>query len=488
MPGPTIVGNSVPRLTIATLLGDGHRRVQQDHLAACGRSNFLSRLLSLIDFTLMWHSALAVRLLPLSYRQVLANPRFRLFTLGFGISSLGDGMSALAVAWLAIEISSPANRGLVVGSAVAAYTLPGAMGIFLRRVLGHLDSGRLLLLHCALRGGCLGAIALLAYLGRLEVFSYVMLLAGSALLASWGTAARYTLVAETLPDRMRLAGNALLGMLLNIGIIAGPAAAGFLTAATGAAAVLALDALSWLVYAGFVTLAYTSNASSLSDVPSTGLSTTVTPQAPEQAPALPIPALGANTQTGLQMILGDRTLLGLLILTLAFFFFYGPVEVALPIFVKQNLHQSAAVLGAFWTCFGIGALTGSLAFGIIRRGPLLTIALAIIVGWGATLAVIPFVDAPFGIAAFTLGGLIWAPYPILITTFLQQQASGRALTTLSAAWTSATMLATPLGTAVGGPIVAGTGAANALLVSALATLAIVPVAAIAGRWWPAMSA
>ena len=56
------------------------------------------------------------------------------------------------------------------------------------------------------------------------------------------------------------------------------------------------------------------------------------------------------------MILGDRTLFGLLILTLAFHFFYGPVEVALPIFVKQNLHQSAAVLGAFWTCFGIGAL------------------------------------------------------------------------------------------------------------------------------------
>ena len=52
------------------------------------------------------------------------------------------------------------------------------------------------------------------------------------------------------------------------------------------------------------------------------------------------------------------------------------------IFVKQNLHQSAAVLGAFWTCFGIGALTGGLAFGIIRRAPLFTIALVIIVGWG----------------------------------------------------------------------------------------------------------
>ena len=320
-------------------------------------------------------------------------------------------MSALAVAWLAIEISSPTNRGLVVGAAVAAYTLPGAIGIFLRRFLGHLDSGRLLLLDCGLRGTCLGAIAILFYAGRLEIVSYVALLAGSALLGSWGAAARYVLVADTLPEAMRLSGNALLGALVNVGIIAGPAAAGFLTASTGAAAVLALDALSWLLYAGCVILAHAAVGSGEA--------------------ASPIPE-GANAQGALRMLLDNRALLGLLILTLTFYFFYGPVEVALPIFVKQNLHSSAAVLGAFWTCFGIGAVAGGLAFGVIRRAPLYTVALVIIVGWGAALAVIPFVSAPFGIAAFTLGGFIWAPYPTLMTTFLQQQARGRALTTLSA--------------------------------------------------------
>ena len=361
-------------------------------------------------------------------------------------------MSALAVAWLAIEISSPANRGLVVGAAVAAYTLPGAIGIFLGRFLGELDSGRLLLLNCVLRAACLGAIALLAWFGRLEIPGYVALLAGSALLSSWGTAARYSLVAETLPESLRLGGNALLGSLLNAGFIAGPAAAGFLAATSGAATVLGLDALSWLVYGGSVLLA--------------------------QAPTEHISTPARDTQGGFRMIFGDRTLLGLLMLTLAFFFFYGPVEVALPIFVKQDLRQSAAVLGAFWTCFGIGATAGGFAFGLLRRAPLFMTALVIIVGWGCALAVIPFVTAPIGIAAFTLGGLIWAPYPTLITTYLQQQATGRALTTLSAAWTSATMLATPLGTAVGGPLVAATGAAHALFISAVATLAIIPFAAM----------
>ncbi len=91
---------------------------------------------------------------------------------------------------------------------------------------------------------------------------------------------------------------------------------------------------------------------------------------------------------------------------------------------------------------------------------------------------IPLVGVVYGIGAFTLGGIIWASYPTLVTTFLQQQASGRGLTTLSAAWTSVTMLATP-GQRDRRPARGGDGAAQALFLSGLATLAIVPVAAIA---------
>ncbi len=400
-----------------------------------------------------------MHLLPPKYRQALANRPFRLFALGYGVSSLGDGMSALAVAWLAIEISSPRDRGLAVGAAVAAYTLPGAVGFLLQRILGRFDARRLLKLDCGLRGAGLGTIALLGYLGQLRIGTYVALLAVSALLASWGTAARYTLVAETLPEPVRLSGNALLGTALNVAFVAGPAMAGIITAAASAAAVLAVDALSWLLFAACLMLAH----------------------APTAATAAGPRTAGGDTRSGWRIISASPTLLGLLVLTLPFFFFYGPVEVALPIFVKQNLHQTAAVLGAFWTCFGAGALTGSFAFGVIRRPPLFPLALAIILGWGAALSVIPFSGAPAGIAAFALGGFIWAPYPVLLTTVLQQQASGRDLTALSAAWTSTTMLATPLGTAAGGPLVTAVGAPRTLLISALATVAIVPVAAVIRR-------
>ncbi len=86
------------------------------------------------------------RLVPSAYRPVLANRVFRRLILGFGVSYLGDGMSFVAVAWLAIELAPQATAGLWVGGAVAAYTLPGVVGalVFGRR-LRRVPAKRLLL-------------------------------------------------------------------------------------------------------------------------------------------------------------------------------------------------------------------------------------------------------------------------------------------------------------------------------------------------------
>jgi hypothetical protein len=59
---------------------------------------------------------------------VIASPVLRRLLPAFTVSAIGDGMSAVGVAWLAIRIAPPADRDLVVGLAVAAYTLPGRPG------------------------------------------------------------------------------------------------------------------------------------------------------------------------------------------------------------------------------------------------------------------------------------------------------------------------------------------------------------------------
>jgi DHA3 family macrolide efflux protein-like MFS transporter len=83
---------------------------------------------------------------------VIASPVLRRLLPAFAVSAVGDGMSAVGVAWLAIRIAPPADRGLVVGVAVAAYTLPGAAGaVLLARPLRALAGRQLVAADAALR-------------------------------------------------------------------------------------------------------------------------------------------------------------------------------------------------------------------------------------------------------------------------------------------------------------------------------------------------
>ena len=178
---------------------------------------------------------------------------FRRLLLGFAVSYLGDGMSFVAVAWLAIELAPQATAGLWVGAAVAAYTLPGVVGaLVLGRRLRRVPARRLLLADNLVRGLLLGAIPLAWLAGLLTLPLYVVLLGVSSLLHTWGSAGRYILLAELLPDEQRLAANTLVSSLEFAAMIAGPAIAGVLVTYVSSALVLGLDALSYLFLAVLV--------------------------------------------------------------------------------------------------------------------------------------------------------------------------------------------------------------------------------------------
>ncbi|HEY2985837.1 MAG TPA: MFS transporter [Jatrophihabitantaceae bacterium] len=193
------------------------------------------------------------RLVPSAYRPVLANRVFRRLILGFAVSYLGDGMSFVVVAWLAIQLAPHATAGLWVGGAVAAYTLPGVVGalVFGRR-LRRVPARRLLLADNVVRGVFLGAVPIAWLAGLLTLPLYVVLLAVSSLLHAWGSAGKYTLLAELLPDEQRLAANTLVSSLNFAATIAGPAIAGVLVTHISSAFVLGVDALTYAFLAVLV--------------------------------------------------------------------------------------------------------------------------------------------------------------------------------------------------------------------------------------------
>jgi len=173
------------------------------------------------------------------------------------------------------------------------------------------------------------------------------------------------------------------------------------------------------------------------------------------------------------VIKASPVLPGLMALSFLFYLLYGPIEVALPVHIATDLHGSAALLGVFWAMFGVGAVIGELAAPFLRRWPVWPTMTTIVIGWG--LAIIPLgLPTPLwaGPAAFFAGAVIWGPWMSLSMAVLQDASPPSALAQVIAARSSLLILASPLGTALGGPIVAVLGARGTLLASAVATIVL----------------
>lgn len=388
------------------------------------------------------------------YWPVLTHPVLRRVLPGFAASYVGDGMSAVAVGWLAIELAPADERGSWVAVALAAYTLPGVLGaLLLGRLMQGRGGARLAGWDATLRAGALAAIPLAQVVGLLDIGLYVGLLAVSSLLHTWGSAGRFTLLAEVLPQRHHVAANAVVGTLGELSAIVGPALAGVLTASHGAATVIALDAASFALLAATYRFAE---------------------RAVPQVPTAGTPALrGGDRSAGVRVIVADRTLLGLVALSFGFFFLYGPVQVALPLHVLEDLHGTAATLGAYWAAFGVGAVVGGLGAGHLGRRPLWPTVIGVVVGWGTALLPIGLgAEGPVALACMAVGGLVWGPYTAVSMALFQRGADPGLLPQVLAARAALILLSVPCGAILGGPLVTLLGPRETLLLSAVATIGL----------------
>jgi MFS family permease len=393
--------------------------------------------------------------IPVVYRRLLRDRSTRRLLTGLGVSALGDGMSVVTIAWLAVRVAPSGALGTYVGIAVAAYTLPGVIGaLAFGRIVRHRSARSLVLVHCLLRTGFLGMIALLWAWGALTPSAYVPLLAGSSLMFAWGNAGQYTMLSKLGGPEGRLAMNSLAGAQVSFSVIVGPALAGLLIAGIGPGWLIALDAASF-AFLGIQAWR----------TPTGGVTT-------EE----PVDTLAA--ESGFRLLRRRRDLLNLTVLTWLFFFLYGPVEAALPVYVARDLHAGAALLGAYWTTFGVGALAATLVAGTLRHHNVRRITLWIVAGWGACL--LPFAFAPVAVTltSFAVGGLIYGPFIPLTYALFQSATPTANLPAVLAARSALVMISTPLGTALGGPLVGSIGAAPTLAASGAATVLLAVAASI----------
>lgn len=390
------------------------------------------------------------------FGRVLRQPVLRRVLPAMLVSALGDGMSMVAVAWFALVLAPSEQAGVWTGLAIAAYTLPASLGaVVLGRPLGRLAGVRLIAVDASLRAVALGVVAVFGVAGVLSPAIYVALLAGSSLLHAWGHAGAYTLIAETLPEEDRVHGNALLSGFTQAAIIVGPALAGIMTTFIGPAWVIGVDAATFLLLAS---ICWPIRMPRQSAGP-----------APEHA-----------TTSAWRVILERPQLLALIVVTCVFFFLYGPVEVALPVRIAVDMHGSPGLLGTFWTVFGVGAVLGGLGASLLHHRPLWAVVVGIIIGWGVALVPLGLTDAVTpGLVGFGVGGLIYGPFTATCMALVQQICPPAVLSRVLATRAAVTIPSTALGTLVGGPLVAAVGARRTLLISALLTIALGALTALA---------
>jgi DHA3 family tetracycline resistance protein-like MFS transporter len=376
-------------------------------------------------------------LTPLRFRD------FRLLWSGACISLLGDGAFLVALAWAVYELSNVPTAMSLVGIAM---TVPTIVFLLVGGVASdRLDRRRIMLAADVARAAAVGTLAVLSLTGALELWHVVVLVVFYGTGAAFFAPAFDAIVPELVPGAHLAQANALEQIVRPLAMrLAGPALGGLLVGTFGSGTAFALDAASFLVSAAALL-------------------------AMRRGARKPVPA-GVSVLGDLRdgwRYVRSRTWLWATFASaaVAYLCFMGPVEVLLPLIVKQELGGSATDLGIVFAAGGLGSVGCALLIG--RRGlprrditfmyAAWTLATLAVAGYGVAGAVWQLMLASLAFNALeTAGTIVWA-------TAKQRHVPGDMLGRVSSLDWLISIGLLPLSFALTGPVSAAIGAQGTLI-------------------------
>ena len=363
-------------------------------------------------------------------------PRFRYLWLSRTISATGTGVSRVAL----VLLVSPSGPGAV-SLVLLCSTLPQLLGPLAGAVADRVDQRRLLA-GCEAGQGVIYAVVAIAHPPIAGLLPLVIAAGGLATLMS---PAGKSSVPRLVPaDRLPRA-NAMLGLALNLQIIAGPAIGGVLAGLAGPSAAFAVNAASFAVSALLLTR--------LGPLP---------PQ-PADAPG----GLMTQTWAGLRYAAHSPVLRALVLGMLVFVSFAAMDNVALVFLVQRSLHGSGVEYGVTAAAFGVGMVAASLALAAVagRRPPAQWLIGGVALGSVGTVAT----GLAPGIAAASLAqaaaGAGNTADLVGTDTLIQQSVPAHLLGRAFGAVYTAATAASAIAYAAAGPLVGLTGPRGAFLIA-----------------------
>jgi MFS family permease len=329
--------------------------------------------------------------------QPLGNPVFRALWIAVLFSNIGNWMETVGAQWLLV--SQPGNS-ILVALVQTADTLPVVLLALPAGVLADVFDRRLLLIATQLFMAVVSVtLAALAAVGQLTpgVLLALTFLGGAG---SGVTAPAWQAMIPDLVPRTEIRAASVLGSVsVNMGRVVGPALAGLLIAAIGVAPVFALNAASFVVFAGVLLWAHVSRK-----------------DAPSRRERF-LPALRA----GGGYVRWSPFVRRVLIRAALFLLPATAIWALLPLVATEALHLDAAGYGLLLGALGLGAIGGVLVLGRLHArfsedGLLALAGLA----YAATMAVFVLVPlVPIAFAVLIVAGMAWLTVLSTVNATLQ---------------------------------------------------------------------
>lgn len=389
-------------------------------------------------------------------RGALRHPAFRLLFLGQAVSSLGDRLVPVALAFAVLDLTgSVTDLGIV----LAAQTVPLVVFVLLGGVWAdRLPRQRVMLGSDAVRAVAQGASALLLLDGRAHVWQLAVLQAVYGAAEAFFGPASTAVVPQTVEGSDLQQANALMSLSGNVAAVLGPAFAGVIVATIGAGWGLAIDGATFVASAVFLAMM-------------------------RVEPVL----LAARASTLAELRAGwhafrSRTWLWVTVVYFTLFigFVYAPLLVLGPQVARTSL-GGAGAWAAIATALGLGALVGGLiGFRWRPRYPLRVAFLAFLIAGPALFGLLAaHAPLPLIVAAALVDGASGPLFNTLWYTALQREVPANELSRVSS-WDylgSVGML--PVGQAISGPVAGAIGLSTTLyLAGALFVVLLMAVLAV----------
>lgn len=394
------------------------------------------------------------------YLAALKERDFRNLFIGASASSLGDGMSFVALAWLLVSRPHGVEQ---LGVFAVCYTAPVCVGGWLAGdLLDRFDKRWVLAIDSLIRGTAFALIPITQLGGQTPNWLIFAVAALYGLLKMVPLAGFPSSLPELVRDENLDAANGLEGLSYGIAGILGPLVAGGLIARVGATNVVLLDAVSYFVFAGLA------------------LSITRPLKSQRQKGVTP------GLKTILTQLAADVPIVSTTIAFMAFNIAEGMLLVTAPWLAHERL-GGATSLGLMLSALSVGELIGAaVAGGWSLRRSLLGIGIVQMIASLGFVSLFASSLKALVVAGFATIGLFSSPMTVWAQSMrmrrLPPNFRGRAFATLRTF-----MQATPpIGAAIAAPLLASgnlqLAVATMTLLASLPAVCLIVLGSVVGQW------